>query len=132
MKQVKIIIERGKDQYAAYAENIEGIYGAGDTPNEAKKSVVEAISLFKKYNTSKNIPAILKGEYELVYRFDTQSLLNYYKGVFTNAALERITGINQKQFQHYASGLKKPRTIQTKKIESALHKLGNELLSVEL
>jgi hypothetical protein len=25
MKKIKIIIERGKDQYAAYAENVEGI-----------------------------------------------------------------------------------------------------------
>jgi hypothetical protein len=33
---------------------------------------------------------------------------NYYKRIFTNVALERITGINQKQLQHYATGLKKP------------------------
>jgi hypothetical protein len=58
--------------------------------------------------------------------------LDYYKGIFTNAALERITGINQKQIQHYASGLKKPRPAQVKKIESALHNLGAELMSVEL
>jgi hypothetical protein len=43
-----------------------------------------------------------------------------------------MTGINQKQLQHYASGLRKPRTQQMKKIESALHQLGNELLAVEL
>ena len=74
----------------------------------------------------------MKGKYKLVFRFDTESLLNYYKGVFSNSALERITGINQRQLQHYASGLKKPRTVQLKKIENALHKLGGELLAVEL
>lgn len=32
------------------------------------------------------------------------SLLNYYKGIIINAALERMTGNNQKQLQHYATG----------------------------
>ncbi|MDE3142576.1 MAG: type II toxin-antitoxin system HicB family antitoxin [Bacteroidota bacterium] len=130
MKTVKIIIERSKDMFSAYAENIEGIYGGGDTVAEAKKSILDAIELYKKYNS--NIPSLIKGKYEIVYKFDVQSLLNYYKGVFTNAALERITGINQKQFQHYATGLKKPRVTQAKKIESALHSLGSELMAVEL
>ena len=132
MEQVRIIIERTDDLYSAYAENVEGVYGGGETVAEAKQSVVDAIGLLKQYNTDENIPDILKGEYELVFRFDTVSLLNYYKGIFTNSALERITGINQKQLQHYASGLKKPRKPQTQKIENALHNLGKELLAVEL
>ena len=132
MKKIKIIIEKTSDHYSAYAANVEGIYAAGDTPEEAKQSVVDAIRLFKKHNKPQNIPAILKGEYTLTYRFDTVSLLNYYRKVFTNSALERLTGINQRQLQHYSSGLKKPRPAQKKKIESALHQLGNELIAVEL
>ena len=131
MKKVKIVIERSKDLFSAYAENVNGIYGAGHTVEEAKGSIVKSIALLRKYNKD-NIPSILKGEYSLVFRFDVESLLNYYKGVFTNAALERLTGINQKQIHHYATGLKKPRNLQIKKIETALHKLGGELLAVEL
>jgi hypothetical protein len=132
MKKIKIVIEKTRDHYSAYAENVEGVYGGGDTAEEAKQSVVDAIKLLKKYNKPDNIPAILKGEYKLVYKFDTTSLLNYYKKVFTNSALERLTGINQRQLQHYSTGLKKPRLAQKKKIESALHQLGNELIAVEL
>ncbi|OKL42095.1 type II toxin-antitoxin system HicB family antitoxin [Pontibacter flavimaris] len=132
MKQVRIIIEKTDDLYSAYAENVEGVYGGGETVAEAKQSVVDAIRLLKQYNAEEGVPAVLKGEYELVYRFDTVSLLNYYKGIITNAALERMTGINQKQLQHYATGLKKPRRPQAKKIEHALHELGKELLAVEL
>lgn len=132
MKKIKIIIGRSKDMYGAYAENVEGVYGGGDTVAETKQSIEDAIRLLKQYNTPENIPPALKGDYELVYKYDMQSLLNYYKGIFSNAALERITGINQKQLQHYATGLKKPRPVQTKKIETALHKLGRELLDVEL
>jgi predicted RNase H-like HicB family nuclease len=132
MKQVKVIIEKTKDMYSSYAENVPGIYGGGDTVEEAKKSILDAIRLLKEHNTNKNIPAILKDKYAIVFKYDAESFLKHYKGIFTNSALERITGINQKQFQHYASGLKKPRPTQAKKIESALHKLGSELLAIEL
>ena len=132
MKQIRVVIEKTKDHFDAYAENVEGVYGGGNTAEEAKHSIVEAIELIKKYNSSAKVPSILKGEFKLVFRFDTESFLNYYKGIFSNSALERLTGINQRQLQHYASGLKKPREAQLRKIESALHKLGGELLAVEL
>ncbi|MEO6231677.1 MAG: hypothetical protein ABJB11_04735 [Ferruginibacter sp.] len=131
-KQIKIIIERSGDSFTSYAKNVPGIYGHGDTVEEAKQSALDGIHLFKKNNEDVNVPSILKGEYEIVFKFDAESFLNYYKKIFTNAALERMTGINQKQFQHYASGLKKPRLAQIKKIETAMHNLGKELISVEL
>ncbi len=131
-KKIKIIIERSKDSFTSYAENVPGIYGHGDTVDEAKQSALEGLDLLKKHNQEKNIPNILKGNYEIVFKFDAESFLNFYKKIFTNAALERMTGINQKQFQHYASGLKKPRLAQVKKIETAMHTLGKELISVEL
>lgn len=130
MEKIKIIIERSKDMYSAYAEDIEGVYGNGDSVSEVKESIIKSIELLKKYN--EDIPAVLKEEYELIYKFDTSSFLNFYKGIFTNSALERMTGINQRQLHHYASGLKKPREAQVKKIETALHKLGEELMSIEL
>lgn len=118
--------------YTAHADNVYGIYAGGDTVEEVKQSVLDAIRFLKTYNTDENIPDILKGDYQIIYQFDTASLLSYYKGVFSNSALERLTGINQKLLYHYATGLKIPREPQRKKIETALHKLGKELLSVEL
>ena len=131
-KKIKIIIERSDGSYSSYAENVPGVYGQGNTVDEAKQSALTGIELLKKYNQDENIPLILKGDYEIVFKFDAESFLNFYKKIFTNAALERMTGINQKQFQHYASGLKKPRLAQVKKIENAMHTLGKELMSVEL
>lgn len=132
MKKIKVVLERGVYQFGAYAENIEGIYGAENTVAEDKQSIIDAIRLTKELNKSEAIPQVLNGEYEIVYRFDTESLLNYYGKIFTKAALERLTGINQKQIQHYSSGLKKPRAAQVKKIETALHKLRTELQTLEL
>lgn len=131
--KLKIILERNDDMYSGYAENASvGIVAGGNTVEEVKKEVLEAIELLKKYNSDEHIPKILKGDYNIIYQFDTESLLNYYKGIFTHAALERMTGINRKQLQHYSSGLKKPLPRTRKKIEDSLHKLGEELLAVEL
>ncbi|MDT9499141.1 type II toxin-antitoxin system HicB family antitoxin [Capnocytophaga stomatis] len=131
MKTISIIIERASDgSYGAYAENIEGIYGAGEDVKEVKQSVLDAIDTIKTYFA--DVPEILKGEYEIKYKFDTESLLQYYKGILSNPAFEKITGINQKLIHHYATGMKKPREAQRKKIEAGLHALGKELLAIEL
>ncbi len=128
---VRAILSKGPDDFGAWLEDFEGVYGAGDTPSEALESLRKSLALYVKHNAG--APAWLKnGSYRIRYKFDAESILNYYKGIFTNAALERITGINQKQIQHYASGIKKPRPEQLKKIEIAFKKLGAELLSVEL
>jgi hypothetical protein len=78
------------------------------------------------------IPAIFDGEYELVYQFYPEDLLRHYNGIFTHAALERLTGINQRQLQRYAIGASKPRPAQAEKIVKSFHHLGKELLAVEL
>ena len=131
MKTVRAILSKGRDDFGAWLEDLKGVYGAGDTPNDALNSLKESMALYAKHNA--DAPAWLKnGSYRIRYKFDAESILNYYKGIFTNAALERITGINQKQIQHYASGLKKPRPEQLRKIEEAFKKLGTELSAVEL
>jgi hypothetical protein len=43
---------------------------------------------------------LVDGEYEIEYRYDVQSIRGYYANVFTKPALERLTGINQKQLHH--------------------------------
>jgi len=131
MKTLKAILSKGPDDFGAWFENLEGVYGAGATVAEAKKNLMVGLALYGKHN--QDAPAWIKNKAcKVVYTFDAESILNYYRGIFTNAALERITGINQRQIQYYGSGTKRPRPQQLKKIETALHKLGQELISVEL
>ncbi|WP_026632917.1 transcriptional regulator [Dyadobacter alkalitolerans] len=131
MKKIRVVIERSKDFYGAYAENVKMLNGGGETIDEVKKSVLECIEIIKSFD-DRNIPAALKGEYEIVWKFDVGSFLKYYKGIFSQSGIARLTGINEKQLNHYASGLKKPRPAQAKKIEAALHQLGSELLALKL
>ncbi len=75
-------------------------------------------------------PPVFDGEYEVIYKFDIVSLLAYYKGILSFSALQKITGINQRQLNHYAAGISKPRPQQEAKIRDGLHHLAMTLLTV--
>ena len=72
-------------------------------------------------------PAVFDGEYEVVYDFDVATLLDYYRGIFSFSALQAITGINQKQLAHYASGVSSPRPKQVEKIKTGLRRLAKDI-----
>jgi hypothetical protein len=61
MKKLTIIIEKTKDLYTAYAENMEGIYGGGNTILEAKESINTSLKLYEKHNKLK------QQDYEITY-----------------------------------------------------------------
>ena len=134
MKTIKVIIERAEHNYSAYLDGVDGIVATGSSVEEIKMNMYEAINALidecKEFGCE--VPEELTGDYELVFKMDVKSLLDFYSGIFSKAGLERITCINQKQLWHYASGGRKPRPEQAIKLESALHKLGEELLSISL
>ncbi len=124
--KVKVIIEASNDFLGGYAENLEGVTAGGANIEEIKKGILESIDIQKELGNIEDIP------YELVYQYDTQSFLKYYGKIFTMPALERLTGINQKQLHHYIMGKSVPRESTKKKIENALHNLGQELIAFSL
>jgi predicted RNase H-like HicB family nuclease len=67
MKKLTIIIEKTKDMYSSYAENMEGIYGGGNTIEEAKESINTSIKLYQKHNNLK------PQEYEMTYKIITNA-----------------------------------------------------------
>lgn len=78
MQTIQIVIEKSADSYGAYAENVPGIYGAGNTVKECKESILDAIETVKTFDGDQ-IPEALKGEYTIAYKFDTERLLQYCK-----------------------------------------------------
>ena len=79
-----------------------------------------------------NINADLPVELPMPINSEGKDQIASLQKAFTKAGLERITGINQKQLWHYASGTRNPRPEQSIKIESALHRLGEELIAINL
>ena len=132
MSNLIVNICASSDSFGAYAENCEGVYAAGDSVKEVKENVLEAISLLREFRPESELPAPIKENWPIEWRYDVQSLLKYYEGIITNAALERLTGINKKQLWNYSHGVSRPRKDAKEKIEKALHSLGHELLEFSL
>lgn len=129
MEKLIIVIEKSSDHYSAYSENCDGIYGGGDSVDDVKKNALEGLRLYKE--TTNKIPELLQGEYEIVYKYDIPSFLQYYSKVLSLSGLERLTGVNQGQLSHYINGYRKPSKKTAERIESALHNFGKELSQVE-
>ncbi len=132
MKKVTVDIYYTGNNYCAHAPILLGCISTAATLSEMKKNIKEAIEFHVESSLEDGdiIPEVFKGEYELEFRLSIEALLNAYSDIFTKAALSRITGINQRQLWHYASGMRKPRPIQRKRIEDGLHRLGAELLTI--
>ncbi len=116
-----------EDSFGAYSENCDGIFAAGDTVEACKTDTEKAIELIKKNLPESQWPEQIKGDYEIEWRYDTESFMYYYGGLISLSGMERITGINQKQLWAYMHGRKKPRPAQKEKIVGSLHKFAHDL-----
>ena len=134
MKTLKAVIETLESNYSAYIAGLDRIVATGSTIDEIQRHLIEALNDYVETCRQLEcpIPEQLEGDYTIEFSMDVKSLLTIYSGIFTKSGLERLTGINQKQLWHYANGISRPRRAQAARIESALHRLGSELLSVRL
>lgn len=71
------------------------------------------------------------GDYVFEYHYDAAAILQMCAPYASIAAISRVSGINKHQLSHYANGIKKPRPEQRKRIIDGIHKIGQELMSVE-
>lgn len=134
MKKIEAIIERAKDGTFSVFCTTEMFTGMGDTAESAKLDMRRQMDFFKKsaIEDGFSYPDFLNEDFEIVYKFDTESLLEYYSGILSLSGLEKITGIHQKQLWSYLHKKSKPRKAQIEKIEKGLHSLGSELISISL
>jgi predicted RNase H-like HicB family nuclease len=134
MRTLTVRVGKTENNLSAIVEELDGFVCTADTFAELKDEVASGVEFHLEglREDGDPIPEAFRGEYSFEFKFSTESLLNYYQGIFTNAALERITGINQKQLWHYAHGQKEPREETRLKISEALHRLGKELQQIEL
>ena len=131
---VEVLVYKTNTGYSAHIEEIPGVIATGKNLDEIKKNMSEALEIHIQgmHEDGDSLPETLQGDYKLLYKMDVESLLDYYGGVLTQSALAKLTGINVKQLNHYARGKSKPRLAQILKIEQGLHKLGAELMQINL
>ena len=132
MEKIIMVLERSKDLYCAYSDNCDGIYAAGDTMEEAKADTYRAIEGIKRNLPEDRWPKQIKGEFEIEWKFDVPSFLEYYSNFMSLAGMERMTGVNQKQLSNYLNHRAVPRRKQADRIVTGIHRFARELLSITL
>lgn len=132
MKTVALI-ERNKDGiYTIFTPDINHtILGSGKTVLEAKNdfenSVCEMIAAYTESN--QNLPAELRN-LTFNFKYDLASFFDYYS--FINISkFAQYAGINQSLMRQYKMGQYISEK-QMAKIESSLHRIGNELAAIKI
>lgn len=120
--KIKIIIEKTRSGYSAYAEKFP-VFTTGKNLDDLKNKILEALNLyFRKENK------IIK-EADLQINLDLPQFFEFYKVINAKALSERI-GMNQSLLAQYIKGHKKPSTLQAQRILRGVQQIGNELASV--
>lgn len=132
-KQLHAIVEFTSNNLSAYLVEVDGIVGVGKNIDEVKESLRQSITFVIEdaEEDGYDVPDELNGEYEIQYKYDMRSFLQAYGEVLSKSGLESISGINQKQLWHYASGRSKPRKQTVIKLSDSIHQLGKELLEAQ-
>ncbi|MBP7180410.1 MAG: hypothetical protein BWZ06_00863 [Bacteroidetes bacterium ADurb.BinA261] len=135
MKKILVTIDYAGKNFTAATGHINGVVIAtGKTLDEVKRKFEEAFGLHVDGSLADGdeLPEwVVGGEYEFDYELSVSALLQHFDGILTRAALAKVTGINERQLGHYATGHRKPRPEQRKRIINGFHKLGNEFSTVE-
>ena len=120
--KIEMIVERTKTGYSAYAEKLP-VYTTGNTLEELKTQMIEALNLYFKREgrtiTEKNLKITL----------DLPQFFEFYKVINAKALSERI-GMNQSLLAQYIKGNKKPSSTQTLRILKGVQQIGNELAAI--
>ena len=132
MEKIVMLIGKSSDYYGAMSENCDGIYAAGPDIEAVKADTYKAIEGIKRNLPEDRWPEQIKGDFEIEWKFDVPSFLEYYGGFLSLAGLERMTGIHQKQLSNYLHRRAVPRQKQADRIINGLRKFAREILSITL
>ena len=95
MKKNIVEIFFAAKNFSAHVPQLPGCVSTGKTPDDIKSNILNAIQFHLEgiKEDGDKPPVAFRGKFELIFKFDTQSLLKYYKNVITGSALEKYSGI---------------------------------------
>ncbi len=131
--KVRVVIEKDENGYGAFIENLEStIIGEGKTVAEAKADLMNSIEEVRASytETGHDVPEYLK-DLTFEYKYDISALFNAFDFLNVSKFAEKI-GISPSLMRHYKLGDTYISTAQAKRIETGLHQIAKELLSVSL
>ncbi|MEO6189992.1 MAG: type II toxin-antitoxin system HicB family antitoxin [Saprospiraceae bacterium] len=127
MKILTAIIERNKDAYFAYIEQIDGCVAAGKNYEEVKTNLQSIIKIAMEEDLK--LQKSLSQGYRLKFEVDFESVFDLIPEV--NVSQLAITGkINPGLLRQYVSGTKRASETQAKKVMKAIKEVTIKLNSI--
>ena len=130
--KVDVIVEKGKDNL--FSVNMDyyklefGLSGFGKTADEA---ITDFYQCWEEAKVMCKADGQEIPELEFNIKYDVTSFLDFYAGILSKSGLEKITGINQKQLWHYASGRRRPTRQTSERIRTNIHCFAETLRKVQ-
>ena len=128
-----IVLVDYTDNFAAAPLSPEvACISTGRTLDDVKRNMEEALQfhLDGMREDGLSVPDEFASPWEFEWRLSTRALLHYTEGLVSRSAIARITGINQQQLSHYASGYRKPRPAMSLRIREGVRRIAQELAAV--
>lgn len=136
MEKVRVDVQWcDKNFGASFGENVPGaVVFTAKSFEELQKVAAETLRFHVEgmLEDGDDVPQWLRdGDYEFTYNYlDVATLLRACEDYASLAAISRATGINQNQLSHYATGLKRPRPEQRRRIVDGIHHIAARLMAV--
>ena len=133
MSRAKVIIEKDENGFSAFIDGIDStIIGEGVSVAEAKADLDNSYKevLASYLENGEAIPEELQ-DLSFDYKYDISALFNAFDFINVSKFAQRI-GVSPSLMRHYKGGDTYISDNQAKRIESGLHQLARELLSVTL
>lgn len=132
MGKITVVIEKDENGFGAFTKNTKSvIIGEGKTAAEAKQDFLNSFQeVLESYDSAQDIPTeLLHAEFE--YKYDISAFFDMFEFLNVSKLAKKI-GINPSLMRHYKRGDTYISDAQAGKIESCIHEIARELLSVTL
>ena len=133
MGKIIAIIEKSEDGgYGIYAPDFKGLFGYGETEEEAKESLCDAIESQIEYyeENGKDVPEALQGNTEFEYHYDISAFFKAFPFINTSA-FARAIGINPSLMRKYKERIAFAGDKQKAIIQEGLNAIVKKLSTVQ-
>lgn len=133
MGKIIAIIEKSEDGgYGIYAPDFKGLFGYGETEEEAKESLCDAIESQIEYyeENGKDVPEALQGNTEFEYHYDISAFFKAFPFINTSA-FARAIGINPSLMRKYKERIAFAGDKQKAIIQEGLNDIVKKLSTVQ-
>ena len=125
MGKIKVIVDYTNNYAACPADDRIACVSTGRTLQEVKENIEQALRFHIEgmREDGDPIPEEFNGVWEFEWELTARAMLHYTDGIVPKAALSKVTGINQQQLTHYASGYRVPREAMRQRLVDGLHSI---------